>query len=293
MAKQEFIATSNDQGRKLLKFLTSIYKNVPISKIHKVLRKGDIRINSKRNKDPNYIINSNDLITIYGLNDSDAFLLKSNPNLTLNSEIIYEDENILLINKLPGVEVHSNQNSLDQQVYSYLSFTQNTAFKPSHVGRLDKLTSGLIIYAKNYESLVQLNSKQDSLVKKYLFIPEHHIEPGIYSILTSKDDLVQKMVVAQENWNNAKLATTKIEVIDNQYFATLLSGRKHQIRLTCANLQAPVLGDIKYGAQRAKRLYLHSYSLEFKNLEGCLEYLNNKKFKAYPINWIKEEKWKQ
>ncbi|MCT4469837.1 RluA family pseudouridine synthase [Mycoplasma sp. HS2188] len=286
MSKQSFIATSNDNQRKLLKFLSSIYKKVPLSKLHKTLRNGDVKINSKRTKDFNYIIQENDIIEVYGLNDNDSLLTKFNSSITLTSEIIYEDNNIILINKKEGVEVHGNSNSLDQQVYSYLNFEQNTSFKPSHVGRLDKVTSGLIVYAKNYESLVELNKANNAFDKDYIFVPEAKITDNLYSLFISKNESQKRMIITDNETKNSQLAITNIEWINGQYHAKIITGKKHQIRATCAYLNAPIVGDTKYGAKAFRRVLLHSYSLKFKNLEGNLSYLNDKTFSCKPKNWV-------
>lgn len=282
MQKQRYIATKNDHNRKILKFIQSIYANTPMSKIYRTFRQGDIKVNNKRVKDFNYIIQQNDIIEVYGI----STLVEAIPyssSTKLQADIIYEDNNILIINKPNNIAVHSEANCLDEQVLSYLNVEFENAFKPSHVGRLDKVTSGLMLYAKNYSSLVQLNKKQHSFIKQYIFIPECDIKPNIYEFYIEKDEVNKRMKTTQKSVFSQK-SITKIEYINNTYYATLLTGKKHQIRLCCAALNAPIKGDVKYGAKSDKRLYLHSYLLKFDSLEADLEYLNNKEFRSLP-NW--------
>ncbi|QBF34384.1 RluA family pseudouridine synthase [Mycoplasmopsis phocirhinis] len=289
MSKKIFIATANDSQRKLLKFLTAIYKKVPLSKLHKTIRNGDIKINSKRIKDHNYLIQQNDSIEIFGLNKNDTTLTEFNKKISLKSEIIYEDQNIILINKNEGINVHGSLNSLDEQVYSYLQFKQLTAFKPSHVGRLDKITSGLIVYAKNYETLVELNQANKFFDKEYIFVPQKPIKTGKYSFYITKNDEQKRMYISANQTKNSQLALTNIEFKQGRYYAKILTGKKHQIRATCAYLNSPIVGDTKYGAKPFKRVLLHSYSLTFKNLNNNLSYLNNKTFTCKPKNWVQEK----
>ncbi|WP_029608510.1 pseudouridine synthase family protein [Mycoplasma simbae] len=286
MAKHTFTASKNDQNRKLIKFLTSVFKDVPFSKLQKTLRSGDVKINSKRTRDGNYLLHQNDLIEVFGLQEDDLKLAKFDQKIALTSPIIYEDDNILLINKNEGVEVHGADNCLDQQVYSYLNFTQQDAFKPSHVGRLDKQTSGIIIYAKNYATLSLLNKNHKNIEKIYKFISKNPIKPDYYTVYLVKDEQNEKMKIASKNEPGALQAITKIWIQNGEYFAQLLTGKKHQIRITCSSLNAPIIGDIKYGGLKSARMYLHSFSITFTNLDQHLEYLNNKTFIAQPKHWI-------
>lgn len=276
---QKFIATKNDEGRKLIKFLQSIFKNTPESHIYRAFRKKDIKVNDKRINDRNYIINEGDCIIIHGFQSDDKAFKKYDKSLQKPLKIIYEDNNILLVNKDPFVEVHGSKKSLDNQVLAYLKFNQTSSFKPSHVGRLDKDTSGLIIYAKNYESLVELNYKTVFFDKIYKLKSDYKGEDKVVEFYTKKDESKQKMIASKIPFSNeSKLVKTKIFAINNELFAKLITGKKHQIRLTMEYLKNPIYGDKKYGGKKAKRLYLHSYKLTFKKLENNLEYLNNKTF---------------
>lgn len=278
----EFIATKNDNGRKLISYLKRILINTPTSHIYKILRNKDIKINGVRINDPQYIINEKDIIQIYGIEANDYQDKKFENNAKNEFKIIYEDDNILIVSKQINLAVHSENNCLDKQVLSYLKYDQKDSFKPSHVGRLDKATSGLMIYAKNYAALVELNYKTGFFEKIYKLKSDFKEVKKLVEINIQHDEKLHKMVVT----NNAKdpLAKTLFYTKNNEIFASILTGKKHQIRLSMAYLKTPIYGDIKYGGKKADRLYLHCYSITFKNLDNSLKYLNNKEFND-PINW--------
>lgn len=270
----KFRATENDEGRTIFKFLVKRMNNVPLSKIEKLFRKKDIKINTKRINDKKIVIKKNDLIEVYAIEDfSFNDFIKIDHNLSIN----YEDENILIVEKPAGIAIHDDEKSLDNQVLSYLNFKKIDSFKPSHVGRLDKGTSGLIIYAKNYKTLVQLNEKTKNFEKYYL--------------LKSDYDFDKKHVVVYCKWKNdgtvftslePKRGWTKMETLflkeKNLRYAKLISGKKHQIRISLQALNFPIYGDRKYGGKWQKRMFLHSYKIIFHKLNGNLEYLNNQIF---------------
>ncbi|WP_027335055.1 RluA family pseudouridine synthase [Mycoplasmopsis felifaucium] len=277
--------TENDAGRKLIKYLQRLFKNVPISHIYRILRKKDIKINNKRTSDENYILSANDEIIIYGLNENDLNLYSYNNELELTSKIIYEDDNILILNKQENIEVHGNTNSLDNQVLAYLKYTQDSSFKPSHVGRLDKETSGLIIYAKNYPTVVELNNKIGEFDKIYKFKSDYKGSNKYVEFYIHHDEKNQRMEATIEPYyKDDKKAITYIFAKGVVWFAKLITGKKHQIRVALKYLGYPIYGDKKYGGKLDKRLYLHSYQLTFKNLAGHLEYLNDKTFLC-DIKW--------
>ncbi|WP_406617317.1 RluA family pseudouridine synthase [Mycoplasmopsis adleri] len=281
----KLIAKADDEGRKLFKYLQSVFKHMPTSHLYKILRKKDIKINSKRTNDENLILHAGDLIEVYGVENDDLNLYTYDASIKLTSEIIYEDDNILILNKQNNVEVHGSKNSLDNQVLSYLNYKQDSAFKVSHVGRLDKETSGLIIYAKNYAAVTELNSKIGKFDKIYTLKSDYNEPDQIVSFYIHHDEKLKKMMATnQPYYPDDKKAETYIFKENNKLYAKLLTGKKHQIRVTMAYLNWPIYGDKKYGGKPDKRLFLHSYKLTFKNLEGKLAYLNNKTFICEP-NW--------
>ncbi|WP_029513462.1 RluA family pseudouridine synthase [Mycoplasmopsis primatum] len=278
---QKFIATQNDNGRKLIKFLQRIFKNVPDSYLHKILRNRNVKINNQRVNDANFTIKTNDEIIVYRLDSEEKSLYAFDDNIKLSSPIIYEDENILVVNKIQGVEVHGSKNSLDNQVLSYLKFNQESSFKPSHVGRLDKLTSGIMLYAKNYSALVELNNKTGLFDKIYILKSEYNKPDQEVKLFIYHDEKQQKMVATDKVKNESQFnAITKIFTQNKKLYAQIYTGKKHQIRATMEYLGFPILGDTKYGGLKSKRLFLHCCKLTLKELEGNLAYLNNKTFEC-------------
>ncbi len=278
----KLVAHKNDGGRKLIKYISCLFKDLPEGRIYKLLRQKCVKINGKRITDSNHVINEGDEVVIYGIKEQ-ATIYIYDVGLQLDSKIIYEDDNILLINKKAGKVVHGEPLCLDNQVLSYLKFKQNSSFKPSHVGRLDKWTSGLIVYAKNYKALRELNDKIGFFDKIYTLKSDYNGGDNVVSAYIHHDEKMQKMIVTKNPVGlNNQIVKTKIYVDSNKLYAQLLTGRKHQIRATMEYLGYPIYGDIKYGWHNKtnKRIYLHSYKLGFNNLSSPLEYLNGREFEC-------------
>ncbi|MFV8459396.1 pseudouridine synthase [Mycoplasma sp. CR] len=278
----EIKATKNDAGRSVFKVISKYCSTLPLSRIEKLFRKKDIKINNDRKITKNQIINEGDLISIYGiLEDSAEFKVNETVEVKPNFKVLYEDDNILIIDKPAGVEVHGEDNCLDNQVLTYLNFKPVDSFMPSHIGRLDKETSGIILYGKNYQTVSYFNAHSDSLIKKYTFWSNINLDkytsnsPLEITLYSVKDEPNKRMKVSPKKIPNGKITTTLFYMEDGKKIAQLVTGRKHQIRVTLKYLGYPIFGDRKYHGPNAKRLQLHSYSLKFTNLTGELKYLNN------------------
>ncbi|TNK92745.1 RluA family pseudouridine synthase, partial [Mycoplasmopsis pullorum] len=143
-------------GRKLIKVLMKYFPSVPTSRLERLFRKKDIKINNQRNFSKDYVVQQGDEIWVYGLEQSEILDQEITKSKKRDFKVVYEDQNILIVDKKAGVVMHSNDDSLDSQIMDYLKFTPNDSFTISHIGRLDKETSGLVIYAKNYQILQEL-----------------------------------------------------------------------------------------------------------------------------------------
>ncbi|MFV8435022.1 pseudouridine synthase family protein [Mycoplasma sp. Z355B] len=278
----EIKATKNDAGRSVFKVISKYCSTLPLSRIEKIFRKKDIKINNDRKITKNQIINEGDLISIYGILEDSAEFKEAQVNTAKpNFKVLYEDENILIIDKPTGIEVHGEDNCLDNQVLTYLNFRPIDSFKPSHIGRLDKETSGIILYGKNYQTVSYFNDHSDNLIKKYTFWSNINLEkytsvnPLEITLYSAKDEPNKRMKVSPKKIQNGKITTTLFYMEDGKKVAQLVTGRKHQIRVTLKYLGYPIYGDRKYHGPNAKRLQLHSYSLKFQNITGDLKYLNN------------------
>lgn len=272
-------ATKNDEGRILFKFLVKYLNNVPISAIEKLFRLKDIKLNGKRTSNKAYRIQVGDEILVYGIEEARVDV---SSNTIVKFKIIYEDENILVIDKPINVSMHGFVDSLDQQVLTYLKFKQVDSFKPASIGRLDRVTSGLVVYAKNYKALVQLNDKVNKFEKYYQlksdfpwikkevkFYGRKNLKTHDMQLFDNPPGIEMKTVFSQDK---------------NKKYAKILTGKKHQIRLTLKHLSYPIYGDHKYGGKFDKRVYLHSYKIVFNSLENELEYLNGTQF-ICDIKW--------
>lgn len=272
-------ATKNDAQRTLFKFLVKTLDNVPISKIEKIFRKNDVKVNGNRKIDKKYLVQENDEIIIYGIEQESKKIDFSNKQIIINFHKIYEDNNILIVNKKANVSIHSEENCLDEQVLHYLKAKKEDSFLPSHISRIDKATSGIVVYAKNYATLRQMVEKQKHFEKIYILKSDFPFENKIVEFYLKKDEKKQKMIV---DANSGELSKTQFFTENYKKYARIFTGKKHQIRVSLSKLGFPIYGDKKYGGKKAERLFLHSYRIKFLNLDGELKYLNDKEFISYP-----------
>ena len=273
---KKFIATQNDTGRTLIKFINKMFPGIPKSRTERAFRQKDIKLNGKRINDKKYQIQSGDIIIVYGLvaeNKGPTGPIKADINFTK----IYEDSQILIVDKKAGVAVHDEQNCLDKQVLAYLKFVKKDSFTPSHVGRIDKRTSGIMVYGKTYEAVKMLNEFAAAQKKVYQFRSD-----------LAKDIVTKFKIVHDEDYqrekcgNIGKQTETIFWLEDGKKFAELVTGRKHQIRSSLSKLGVPIYGDRKYGGKSAVRMYLHATYIKFSGLNGSLEYLNGQEFRSHP-----------
>ena len=280
---KNLIVTDKYNNKKLINFLLDNFDGLTTSMFYKTLRKKDIKINGKRvNKDT--IIYDGDEILVY-IPDN---LLENK----LNLDIIYEDNNILLINKPSNIEV-TGQDSLTEVVHKLYS---SCKFKPMPCHRLDRNTSGLILFAKNETSLNILldKFKHHQIEKHYLAlvygIPKKKNERLVsYLFKDSSKSLVYISDIPKKGYQKIITSYSLIESFDNS--TSLLdveieTGRTHQIRAHLAHIGLPIIGDGKYGINevnkkfkvKAQKLVSYKLIFRFESNSGILEYLNGKSF---------------
>lgn len=292
---KEITINENDANQRIDKFLTKYLVNMPQSMLYKGLRKNCVRVNGKHVRDGKYTLKSGDILTLYF---KDEFFAENSRFSAGNSDIdiVYEDENIILINKESGIVVHSDDKGTDdtllKRMQSYLYkkgeyHPENEhSFAPSFCNRLDRNTSGIIIGAKNAAALRVINEKIRSreIKKLYLCIVEGRTEKSGYlsSYLTRGE---KKVSVTDTKTENSKLIKTKYTTIahgNNQSLVEveLETGRTHQIRAQMAHISHPLAGDRKYGAKSGGAIKLASYKLrfEFTGDAGILNYMNGREF---------------
>ena len=280
---KKLVVNKKYNNKKLDKFLKDNISTLSNNLFYKTLRKKDIKINGKRVSE-NVTVFENDEILVY-IPDN---LLENK----LNLDIIYEDNNILLINKPSNIEV-TGQDSLTEVVHKLYSSCE---FKPMPCHRLDRNTSGLILFAKNTQALEILldKFKYHEIEKHYLAlvygIPQKKNERLIsYLFKDSSKSLVYISDVPKKGYQKIITSYSLIESFDNN--TSLLdveieTGRTHQIRAHLAHIGLPIIGDGKYGINeinkkfKAKTQKLISYKLIFKfeSDSKILEYLSKKSF---------------
>jgi len=291
---------TNEAGQRVDKFLRKWLKDVPLSAIFKGIRKGYIKVNGKKVKESYMLIEGDLIITkdIISVRKKEKFKRIEN-----HLKITYEDENILLVEKWPGVLVHSNEkegeNSLVDYVLSYLfdkGFYRpesEITFTPAPCNRLDRNTSGIVIFGKNFQALKEINEliRERNIEKYYTALVKDRIKDGLYEAFISKDeDENISKVYSVEGEDTKKIAMEVKNIQSCGAFSLvelrLLTGRSHQLRAHLKFLGNPIVGDTKYGEKKINGFFqnkyglnyqfLYAYKLIFRECTGKLENMNNK-----------------
>lgn len=274
--------TENEMEQRLDRFLTKYLNNTTKTNIYKLIRKKRIKVNGKR-EDEKYFLKLDDEVQIFLHEDAIDELIKEEIAVSaddINLNIVYEDEEILVVNKPKGILTHPDKNeyknTLATKVQVYLKHLCTRTFKPASIQRLDKNTSGLVIFGKTYDALKRYNAlMRDRAIKKYYLavvmgVPSDQGE--IQGYLT-KNEASNKISISKKSSDASKFVHTKYRVLrsSGEYAlleVELLTGRTHQIRGSLAYLGYPIVGDSKYGGKRVgnvKSQLLHAYRVEVEN----------------------------
>ncbi len=310
---RDFKSGRDDQGRRLDKVLRIFLPSLSLSQIYKALRKNLIKVNGKK-INPDYKINAEDTINIASfLFDEhektwDKGLSVDSKNMTesknekadldfLKSLIVFENENLLILNKPSGLKVHSSQKkevSLQSLVFEYYLKTHDNdslAFKPGPLHRIDRYTQGLVCFSMSIQGAVWFseNIKNHNIKKTYSAIVEGKIsESQVWKDKLFKDDKSSKnafytVKIDSKNQNDnsleciTRIIPVKSFVVDDKSLTLvnfiIETGRQHQIRAQSSFHGFPLYGDTAYGGEKNKikgqNFYLTAGKLEFpKNQLG-------------------------
>ena len=314
---RELTIGKNDAGQRLDRFVSKSLPLLPPALLQKYIRIKRIKCNGAR-CERSQRLNEGDVLQLY-INDEffeqpredNLFLTLFQPKL----DILYEDENLLLLDKRPGLVVHADEtekvNTLINHVQAYLYQKREwnpkweNAFTPALCNRIDRNTGGIVIAAKNAETLRIINDKirDREITKKYLLITLGQPRPaeGKIECFLLKDEAKKQVSVYHHPIPEGKSAVTLYKTLKNKgelslVEAELLTGRTHQIRASFADLGHPLLGDGKYGRGDVNRRYgetrqaLYSYYLafDFTTDAGILEYLRGKAFQVEKVPFVEK-----
>ena len=314
---KEFIIGKNDAGQRLDRWLAKAVPLLPAPLAQKYIRLKRVKLNGKGAKRDTRL-ELGDVLQLY-INDEffdtptaeNAFLTIAKPQL----DLVYEDENLILANKRPGLLCHPDEkervNTLITHIQAYLyqkkewDPRKENSFAPALCNRIDRNTGGIVIAAKNAETLRIMNQKiKDREMKKlYLCIIQGKMDPpsGRLEGFLLKDEVKKQVSVHKHPVPGGKTAVTLYKTLARKNGLSLvecelITGRTHQIRAQFAASGHPLLGDGKYGRERENREYgrriqaLWSYKLvfEFTTDAGILEPLNGKSWTVPGVDFVTE-----
>lgn len=303
---KKLMINENDANQRIDKYLKKLLVNAPNNFIYKMFRKKDIKVNGKK-VDEKYILKNGDEVEMFLYDDKfDEFTkAKSVYSVAKTFSVLYEDRHILVVYKPAGLLVHEDinesVNTLTNQVLSYLAdkneldLSRENTFMPGPVHRLDRNTSGIVIFGKTLAALQNLNEmikQRHCIEKSYLTICQGRLSQKreLKGYMVKLEDQAQVKLVKKDYPGALTMETIVKPVRYNNNYSlvevTLITGRMHQIRVHLASIGHPVIGDRKYGDfelnKYVKKAFglnnqlLHAYKIKFVKTFGVLNYLQDK-----------------
>ncbi len=314
---KEFKVNSNDAGQRLDKFIRKALPELPLSVIYKALRTKNVKVNRKRGTN-DMRLNEGDLVQVYVKDDffnAEAQTTARADVAPIDIDIVFEDENIMIVNKPVGLPVHEvdggKKTTLIDGVIALLiqrgeydPETENT-FVPALCNRIDQNTGGMVIIAKTAPALRVMNEKikKREITKKYLCATEGYPPKasGTLENFIEKDSERNQVKVYDKRRSAESLtAITKYKVFEKLgtialVEAELITGRTHQIRAQFAHNGFPLVGDVKYGVRsrqtvqyKHQALYSYKLTFDFETDAGVLEHLKGRTFTVKNVPFLEE-----
>ena len=305
---KEFIIQKNDAEQRLDKFVSKVTVNFSGPLLYKYLRKKAIKVNGKK-QEISYRLKEGDRVTLY---INDEFFADDKPQfLKLGKvyplDILYEDENILIVDKKPGLIVHEDDKESTHTLINYILYylydkgqylpDKENSFTPALCNRIDKNTGGIVLAAKNAESARELyDIIKHRRIEKYYLALVHGEMPKSEDTLHAyhkKDADKNQVYIYNKEAAGTKPIKTGYKVLKSTKNISLLevrlyTGRTHQIRAHMAHIGHPLLGDTKYGKKAQNEglpfthqaLYAYKIKFNITDPQSPLYYLNSRVFKV-------------
>jgi 23S rRNA pseudouridine955/2504/2580 synthase len=277
---KQIVISDENKGQRIDNFLLRYFGKIPKSRIYKMLRKGEVRINKGRIKQT-YKLKAGDVLRVppVYLNEEKSNTPPPYLKQKIFESIIFEDDGIIVINKPAGIVVHSGSDQAHGVIEAFRAMGDKYE-KLELVHRLDKDTSGCLILAKNMTVLRQLHEiiSTGEMTKSYCALLAGRFDKKKIAVNNSlsKSTSNERMMIVDEGGKSATTIFFRDRIFDTATLVNieLITGRTHQIRVHSASIGHPVLGDTKYGNRMInrefkkaglKRMFLHAKSLSFKS----------------------------